>query len=1181
MTVSPSEALPKDLVVFTISFTNSGNQSASRVWINDSMPGASFTYVSDTAASAGSTTPFPDFTFASVGIGPHSFQVTARVATGVAPGTGATNVASMAYTDASGAVQSVPSATATVVLGLITKQLHLTTLAGLTPTAPTGNLPTGIPLMRGTVPLNWDLSPPLALSFTMVNATAVLYLDSEGGSQATLAMNVTVWDSNGPSAAFVGSAVQSVTTDGVPGYQPFLFRVPPAANYTFVSTHVIRLSLLALSSGSTDDAVVAVNATTADSHLEVPTLTYVAVTSLSLRDSRGPATVWSPKDNLVVQATVSDPFGSYDIVDAKINITSPSGSLAVSYASMALQQTDGANPSRWKVYGFTLNGSLTNGVYLVEVVGIEGNGVVDVASTAAEVRAPFFTLQKTASVPQAQPLTRFTYTIWFNNTGTGPSGQVWINDTMPSQVSWRSSPNATVIPSTPIWTFTNVAVGAHWVSFDVRVSGTVGNVAFIVNTVSLNYSDEKGYLWPMEVATRDVILNGPVIALAVSSAPASLVHAKETVVYTISLVNTGDEAEWIWLNVTVPAGLTYVSDTHDRLWGTASVAGNMVNFTFANMPPGGGSAVVWTFTLTAQAGSVLARGSVLVLNLGLNDTSTTGILMPPRVVTLPLPVGTPWISTASLAFPSATTVPGDVLAIRVNDMNAGNEAAPTAWINVTLDPYLALIDASAPATFASGVLRITVTNLRTGPWTTYVNVSVGPTVPDRYTLTINGSLTYVDGNRNLLPSFPLAPVSASTAIPRFTLGVSPSSTTLEAGTPATLSVNLTNVGSGPAGDVWLNVSLPGSLQYVSDTSDGMLTVVGSLYMWHWQGFAPRTDPFDLNLLASPSATDRSSADLFFHVDATDGNGNLQVPVTVSVHAALLAPTIVLTLSHSLDQALPGQRISYLIQVRNQGSTSARYVEVSDPVDARLEIVSFNASVPVANSSQLRWNFTDLQPGEIENITLEVRVAEHTAANSLLANTVEARYSNSVGTPIGYTRSQPSILTVALDLMPILYILLAGAGVGSVLVFIVHRRNPARIEEVFLVYRDGILISHLSRTMVEDKDRDLLSGMLTAVQGFVKDSFQYGEHRELHQMEFGDYRMLIEQGKHVYLAVVYRGRDSPIIRKKVRDVLGLVEAAYGDVLANWDGTMDVVVGTRDILRDRLLVSRSPVLRSRPA
>ncbi len=1181
MAAAPTSASPKDTVSFTITFVNSGNQAAPRVWINDTLPNR-FIYVSDTAASAGSTTPFPQYTFSSVGVGSHAFLISVHVAIGVPPGTWSTNVANVTYTNATNVVRPPLSASATVVIGLATNQLHLTTTLGLTPTAPTSNLvPPGVLLKRGAPPLNWDLNPVLALPFQAVNLNAVLYLDSPGGSVETLLMNVTVWDRNGASFVFVASTQQVVQTDSISGYQRFAFPVALAANYTFLAGHQVRLSLQAVNSGSTDDAVLAMNATSVDSHLEVLTSTYVDVAALSLQDAGGTPAFWSPRDSLVVRATVQDPLGSYDIAAARVNITAPSGSVVVGYLNMTLLQTDGANPSGWKLYGTTLSPPLTNGTYTVEVVGIEGNGVVDVASATATVRAPLFTLEKTASVAQAKQNTRFTYTIWFNNTGTGPAGRVWINDTMPSQVNWQSSPNATVIPSTPIWAFTNVVVGSHWVSFDVRVSGAVFGVAFILNTVSLNYSDEKGYLWPMRLATRDVILNGPVIAMALSSNPVGSVHSNQTVVYTIALVNTGDAAQTIWLNLSLPGGLSYLSDTHNPAWGSVSSMSGVVDFTFANMPSGSGTPVTWSFTLNARAGAALVRGSVLLLTAGLNDTSTNGILMPPRVATLALTVVSPWISAAALAFSSATAVPRDLLTIYVNDTNLGNEVARTAWINLTLDADLTFVGASVPATATNGVVRLTIPNLRIGAWAVYVNVSVNLSAPDRHVLSANGSLEYVDGVGNPLPALVLAPASSIVTLPRLALAVSPSTTTLEAGTATALTVTLTNTGSGRAGDLWLNLSLPGGLQYLSDSSDGTRTVVGSSYRWHWQGFAARMDAFTLSLLAAPSVPDRTSADLAFHLDATDGNGNPQASLLSDVSVSFVAPTIVLTLSESAERALPGGTFSYQIQVRNLGSTAARYVNVTDPVDPRLEIVSFTADVPATGSSPRSWNFTDVQPGGVENITLVVRVAESTGARSLLVNTVEARYSNSIGTPIGYTRSLPVFLNVDADLMPIAYILLGGLALGSALVFLVYRRNRVRIEEVFLVYRDGILISHLSRTMVEEKDRDVLSGMLTAVQDFVKDAFKYGEHRELHQMEFGDYSILIERGKHVYLAVVYRGRDSAMIRKKVRSVLDSVEDAYGKVLQTWDGSMEAVVGTRDILRDRLLVGRFPLFRSKSA
>jgi len=1177
MTASAPSARPKDTVVFTVDVVNSGNAAAPRVWINDTLPG-SFVYVADTAAGAGATTGFPRFTFASVGVGARSFQITATVAIGVAPGTWATNSASVTYTDSANAVHAAPPAQATVVLGLARKQMHLTTTFGLTPTAPTSALvPPGIVLKRGAPSLTWDLSPVLALPLQANALSAVLYLDSPGGSVETLVVNATVWDRNGASFAFVASVEQAVVTDSISGYQRFSLAIPLTSNVTFAPSHQVRLSLQVVNSGSTDDGLLAVNATSVDSLVDVLTPTYVSVTNLSLQDARGTPSVWSPMDSLVVQATVADPFGSYDIPGARINITRPSGGAVVAYANMTLLQTDGANPSRWKVFGTTLAPPLTNGTYAVEVVGIEGNGVVDVDSRTAAVRAPGFTLEKTASVAQARQNTRFTYRIWFNNTGSGPAARAWINDTMPSQVNWQSSPNTTAVPNTPIWTFTNVGVGSHWVSFDVRVSGSVVGVAFILNTVSLNYSDEKGYLWPMAIATRDVVLNGPVIALPLSSVPAAYLHSNGTVVYTIGLTNTGDAAQTIWLNLTLPAALTYVSDTHNPAWGAVSTSGGVVDFLFADMP-GGGTPVTWSFTLTARAGSGLLRGSLHTLTAGLNDTSTNGILMPPRVATLSLIMASPWISAASLVFSSATAVPGDRLTIYVNGTNGGNEAAPTAWTNLTLDPYLDFVDASVPATATNGSVRMTIANLRIGAWTFTVNVSVNLSAPDRDVLAVNGSLAYADGGGNPLPSVALAPVSTNVALPWITLATAPGSATLEAGTPTRVTVTLTNAGSGTARDVWLNLSLPSGLQYAGDSSDGVLTAVGSSYSWHWADFAPRTAAFTLDLLAAPTVQDRARADLLFRMESTDGNGNPQASATSTVQVTFLAPTILLTLTPSEDEAFPGRTLSYRIQVRNDGSTTARYVNVSDLLDAHMALVDYQANVGATVSDPLSWNFTDLAPGQVQNITVVVRIADGVQARFPIPNAVEARFSNSVNVPIGYARAVV-ILNVAVDLMPLVYILLGGLVLGSGIVFLVYRRNAVRIEEVFLVYRDGILISHLSRTMVEEQDRDVLSGMLTAVQEFVKDAFRYGQHRELHEMEFGDYHILIERGKHVYLAVVYRGRDSTMIRRKVRSVLDAVEDAYSKVLPTWDGSMETVVGTRDILRDRLLTGRFPWMRSK--
>ncbi|TLZ58816.1 MAG: hypothetical protein E6K16_08050, partial [Methanobacteriota archaeon] len=63
------------------------------------------------------------------------------------------------------------------------------------------------------------------------------------------------------------------------------------------------------------------------------------------------------------------------------------------------------------------------------------------------------------------------------------------------------------------------------------------------------------------------------------------------------------------------------------------------------------------------------------------------------------------------------------------------------------------------------------------------------------------------------------------------------------------------------------------------------------------------------------------------------------------------------------------------------------------------------------------------------------------------------------------------------------------------------KEASLIDDVFLLYNDGLLIKHETRRLKPDVDSDILSGMLTAVQAFVKDSFRSDEGDELNEMTF--------------------------------------------------------------------------------
>ena len=131
------------------------------------------------------------------------------------------------------------------------------------------------------------------------------------------------------------------------------------------------------------------------------------------------------------------------------------------------------------------------------------------------------------------------------------------------------------------------------------------------------------------------------------------------------------------------------------------------------------------------------------------------------------------------------------------------------------------------------------------------------------------------------------------------------------------------------------------------------------------------------------------------------------------------------------------------------------------------------------------------------------------------------------------------------------------------------RNRDVVDEVFLVHPSGLLLVHLSRSLKSEKDRDVLAGMLTAVQSFILEAFAKGPSRELRQMDFGNRKILLRKGSHSYLAVIVRGRRPAVFTLRMRRALGKVERAYWHVIATWDGGSGGLEGADDLLRRELM------------
>lgn len=123
-----------------------------------------------------------------------------------------------------------------------------------------------------------------------------------------------------------------------------------------------------------------------------------------------------------------------------------------------------------------------------------------------------------------------------------------------------------------------------------------------------------------------------------------------------------------------------------------------------------------------------------------------------------------------------------------------------------------------------------------------------------------------------------------------------------------------------------------------------------------------------------------------------------------------------------------------------------------------------------------------------------------------------------------------------------------------------------VEDILYIYRDGRLIKHVGGAL---KDRDILSGMITAVQEFIMDSLNITERREGHigEIKYGEHHVIVCQGRYSYLAVFLLGKKPLTLGRKMRETLKDIEEYYEAVLHKWDGDISRFDGIEKYMRMR--------------
>jgi OOP family OmpA-OmpF porin len=131
----------------------------------------------------------------------------------------------------------------------------------------------------------------------------------------------------------------------------------------------------------------------------------------------------------------------------------------------------------------------------------------------------------------------------------------------------------------------------------------------------------------------------------------------------------------------------------------------------------------------------------------------------------------------------------------------------------------------------------------------------------------------------------------------------------------------------------------------------------------------------------------------------------------------------------------------------------------------------------------------------------------------------------------------------------------------------------RVEQVFLIHREtGLLLGHLASGDGVVQDADLVSGMLTAIQDFVRDSFGPRKSDELEVMQVGEFKLWLQHGPLALLAAVVSGQPPPELRQVFARELEAIHQELALALQPFEGDAASLAGAEPHLRECLRGAR---------
>lgn len=536
--------------------------------------------------------------------------------------------------------------------------------------------------------------------------------------------------------------------------------------------------------------------------------------------------------------------------------------------------------------------------------------------------------------------------------------------------------------------------------------------------------------------------------------------------------------------------------------------------------------------------------------------------------------------------------PGDIVHFVMSYSNAEPNSTDVSdlWINLTLDTRLSVWNFSdlPSVDYSSGIYAWHISPVKAGTsGTFFLNASVRVGLPPYLLLSSTVVATYANSLGETTTALSQSLTLVVTA-PRFAVAKTTSTSQVQSKDVFSYRIYYNNSGNGYAGIVWINDTFDSRLGFRGTSPvPGNLTISKGTFSWSIPNVGLGSHFFDVFVEAEVILEDEGTVGNVFHLSYTDSNLNFVERISSNLaEISTIAPRLSATL-FSYDSVIrPGGSLNVTIILTNSGRATAKLVWLNLSLNTALRLVSSDSPVPPSTKPQdndlynvLSWRFTAFKAASQIEVHLILQVPSNAEAGSILGNFAEVVYTDELGGGAAVVQSNTLLISVEAgpDTRP--WMLPVGVMLLATIVILLLTEillGSQVVEEVFLVRNeDGILVAHISGVGHAFRDPDIASGMFTAIQDFVRDSFTYTDSSSLRRLEFGEHRGIIARGDTMYLAVLFRGRPGLVFARRMGAVLDKFERRYGRYMSSWSGDRTELGDIEDDLRALTKVPRAPL------